>query len=96
MAENASRFVIIDGVQIEKTRARKLGYIDENDKLVSRKGKVAPVQVAAGEPSLVDEAPAGEVDPADADADVAPAADVPSVEEPRGRRARGSETARKG
>lgn len=89
MAENASRFVIIDGVQIEKKRAVKLGLISEAGEPVKHKGKLSP-QVAA------DEAPAPEA-PADddTDSDVAPA-DVPSVEEPRGRRARSSETARKG
>lgn len=84
MAENLSRFVIIDGVQIEKTRARRLGYIDDNGKTVKRAGKAKPTDVEAAAPAA---------DPADDDA---PTVETPSVDEPTSRRARGSDTARKG
>lgn len=85
MAENNSRFVIIDGVQIEKTRARKLGYIDEHDKIVTHKGKVSPAA------DTVDAQPETPADP-----DAAPVVDTPSVDEPTNRRARGADTARRG
>lgn len=88
MAENLSRFVIIDGVQIEKTRAKRLGYIDDNDKIIKRKAKVVPADVA-------DDAQPG-LEPEVAAVDEAPAVETPSVDEPTSRRARGSESARRG
>lgn len=87
MAENASRFVIIDGVQIEKTRAKRMGLIGEDDKIVKRKGKVSPAALAAETPAQ-DET----TDEPDAPAEDAP----PSVDEPTSRRARGADSARRG
>lgn len=92
MAENLSRFVIIDGVQIEKTRAKRLGYIDDNDKIVKRKAKVVVADVDDDQPGLE---PTAVVEQAPAE-DVPVASAAPSVDEPTSRRARGSETARRG
>jgi hypothetical protein len=49
MADNPGRFVIIDGVQYSKERARRAGLIDENDKLTEKAsgGPVTPT----GKPS---------------------------------------------
>ena len=90
MAENLSRFVIIDGVQIEKARARKAGLIDDDGHIVKRKGKVTPTTVDADSST-----PSTEPGTPDA-GDTPAAADTPSVDEPQGRRARGSDTARRG
>ena len=83
MAGNASRFIIIDGVQYSRERAHRLGLVDDSGDLVKHKGKVNPDTVE--ETSPVDET------------DASPAgSEEPTVEKPSSSRARGSATARKG
>ena len=94
MAANASRFVIIDGVQIERTRAVRLGYIDEKGKVIKRKGKITP-NVEDAQPEVDDADPDVELleegagEPSSVDA-------PPSTEEPSSTRSRSSASARRG
>lgn len=99
MAENLSRFVIIDGVQIEKGRAKRLGLVDDAGDIIKHKGKVSPRAAADASPTEPvddDTPPTDEEVAAVSDLDDAPAVEQPSVETPSGRRARGSGSARRG